>query len=175
MARRRFDCKPLRGYAPEYGLMLAMMQDGTREWREELGRVGPDSIVWQPYANGYSIGGLMLHIADVEIYWLEEFCLGKMMTEEDAKLFMSKEIMQYKGQWPAPPRRPLSYYYKILDDVRARTMKAVKKMPAPDTVKARGTKFEFTMGWVLNHVVTHESYHGGQIVMMKELYRKLAK
>lgn len=171
---KRYDCKPLRGYPIEYGLMLAMMQDGTREWREELGRIGPDAIVWQPYPCAYSIGGLMLHIADVEIYWLEEFCLGKKMSPEDNKLFMSEETQQYKGLWPTPPRKPLSYYYKILDDVRARTMKAVKAMPPPNKAKPR-RDYAATMGWVLNHVVTHESYHGGQIVMMKELHRKLKK
>src|SRR6478672_1913260 len=123
MERRRYDCKPMRGYPIEYGLMLSMMQDGTREWREELGKISPDAIVWQPNPGSYSIGGILLHIAEVEVYWLEEFCLDRKMSAKDEKLFMSKEIDQYKGAWPTPPRKSLSYYYKILDDVRARTLK----------------------------------------------------
>ncbi len=164
----------MRGYPIEYGLMLSMMQDGTREWREELGRIGPDAIVWQPNPGSYSIGGIMLHIAEVEIYWLEEFCLDRPMSAKDQKLFMSKDIQQYEGMWPTPPRKPLSYYYKILDDVRARTLKAVKEMPAPNKWKSRKIE-DVTMGWVLNHVVTHEAYHGGQIAMLAEMYKRFHK
>jgi len=171
MLKKKFDLKPLRGYPMEYGLMLAMLEDGTREWREELKAIGPDGIVWQPVPGSYSIGGILLHIAEVEVFWIEEFCLGRKMSEADETLFMSKEIDQYKGKWPTPPRKPLSYYYSILDDVRGRTLKAVRKIPSPKTLKERRDT-QFSMAWVLAHVVEHESYHGGQIVMLKELYRR---
>ena len=32
---------------PQIGILLAMMDDGTREWQEELGDVSEDQIVWQ--------------------------------------------------------------------------------------------------------------------------------
>ena len=171
MIVKHFDVDPLPGYHPEYGLMLAIMQDGTREWRDELGEIEPEGIVWQAYPGGYSIGGVMLHIAEVEVYWIEEFCLGRKLSQEDEKLFMSKEIEQYEGKWPTSPKEPLAYYFRILDDVRARTLEAYKQMGDPKEIKPRRDE-EYTLAWVLAHVVEHESYHGGQIVMLKELCKR---
>lgn len=169
---RRFDVQPVLGYPHDYGLMLAQLQDGTREWREELEEVGVDTIVRQAYPGGYSIGGIMLHIAEVEIYWLEEFCLDQKMSEADEKLFMSNDIQQYEGKWPDAPREPLSYYYKVLDDVRARTFENVKHLPPHDVFKSRPNE-EVSMGWVFSHVIGHESYHGGQIVLLKEMFKRM--
>lgn len=169
---RSFDVSPVAGYEPTYGLMLAMLQDGTREWREELEQIDVDTILWQPNPGAYSIGGLMLHMAECEVYWIEQFCLDKEPSPADEELFLSKEIDQYAGKWPQPPREPLSYYYGILDDVRVRTFRAVKDMPPPDVMKSRGND-QFSMAWVLSHIIGHDSYHGGQIVMLNELYSRL--
>ena len=171
MPKLKFDVKAARNFPHHYGQMLAMIEDGTREWRDELGKVSTDCVVWQPHPGGYSIGGVILHMAEVEIFWFEQVVLGKKMSAEDEKLFMSKEIRQYEGMWPSPRRRPISYYYQVLDDVRSRTKKALKKFPGPDTIRNLG-EHQFTVGWIVSHVLQHESYHGGQLVMLKEIYEK---
>jgi uncharacterized damage-inducible protein DinB len=169
----RFDVEPLPDYIPEYGLMLAMMQDGTREWRDELGEIEPEGIVWQVAPGSYSIGGVLLHIAECEVHWFESFLQGKEMDPAEEKLLMCKEIQQYEGKWPTPPKEPLSYYYEILDGVRTRTLETFKSMGDPSAMRANNHgREEVSVGWVLSHVVTHESYHGGQAVLLKELYRR---
>lgn len=171
MSGYHFDVAPLPGYHDPYGILLAAMQDGTREWRGEMGDLDPKLIVWQPVPKGHSIGGVLLHIAECEAWWVEEVCLGRAIDPEEAKLHMTEEIDQYNGSWPTPPEEPMSYYYDILDRVRARTLESVKSFPAEGTVQAHGDTY--TPAWVLSHVLQHESYHGGQAVLLQELGLRL--
>ncbi len=165
---RSFDVEPLKGYDPTYGLLLATLQDGTREWLEELGEPSEDALVWQPISGGHSIGGLVLHIAEVEAWWFEEAALGRKLSEEDLALFMSRESDVDAGKWPTPPRKPWSWYAELLASVRARTLRTLLDFPEPSSTIQRQNLLTFR--WIVAHVVEHDSYHGGQAVLLKALY-----
>ena len=169
---KRYD---VRGKNPAE-LFISMLQDGTREWREELGKVPRAAMTWRPYKDGYSIGALILHIVDVEAYWIEVFAAGKKLSEDEEKELMSNETDQYRGKWPIPHDWPLSKYFALQDRVRERSIKTIRKLK-PDLVLKRssgGQKYEVTLNWILHHVVTHEAYHGGQAVLLKALRAKTA-
>lgn len=172
MSGRYYHIDPLPGYAEPYGTLLATMQDGTREWREELGSPDPKLIVWQPVSKGHSIGGIMLHIAECEAYWIEEIALGNTIDPEEARLHMTAEIDQYNGSSPTPPEEPIEYYYAILDRVRERTLERFKSMAPASTIKPQ-REDTMTLGWILGHILQHESYHGGQAVLLSELGKRL--
>jgi uncharacterized damage-inducible protein DinB len=176
MNKRLYDVEPAAGYPIEYGLLISTLQDGTREWREELGDVTEDAIVWQPYAKGHSIGGVILHMIDVEAFWIETAALDRERSSEELQELFSKETDQYAFNWVVPPRKPLAYYLELQDKVRARTLESIKHFPDPATVISRdGWSSSMTLRWILNHVVAHEAYHGGQTVMLKALYDKKTK
>lgn len=153
---------------PQIGILLAMMDDGTREWQEELGDVSEDQIVWQCAPNLHSIGALLLHIAEVEGWWIQTVCAGKPF--ELAELAAAGiEIDQYGSRWPAPPPRHQSWYYEILARVRAATREAVSGLD-PSSMRTFGSsKNEYSVLWILTHVLNHEAYHGGQAVLLKAL------
>ncbi len=167
-----FDVSPLPGYPLEYGLLLASLEDSSREWRGELGEVPQPLMSWQPYRHAPSIGANLLHIAFVEAWWVESFCLGgEVPTELDSKISLEGTSVD-NLMWGTPPDEPLSYYFDLLDTVRQRTLEFVKEFPEPESVKANnwGT---MTLRWVLAHVVQHDSYHGGQAVLLKYLGYKM--
>ncbi len=172
MPRPPLDIPPHEGRETQMGLLLAMLEETTREWRNELGRVGQDAVVWQPAENSHSIGALILHIADVEGYWLHEVAAESPMPESDQNLFLSEETQQYKGFWPKPPRKPLSWYYEQHDRIRARTLELLACMDDPAKPCRYRTR-EFTLRWLIYHVLTHEAYHGGQAVLLASLHRKV--
>ena len=68
----QFDIVPLPGYEPEIGLLLAAMERNTANYRGNLGRCGKDLIRWRAFPGGHSIGSVLLHLADVEAYWIEQ-------------------------------------------------------------------------------------------------------
>ncbi|HVT13162.1 MAG TPA: DinB family protein [Fimbriimonadaceae bacterium] len=160
--------------SPEIGLFASCLQDATNEWREELGEVDPDTIVWQPFPNGHSIGALILHNADVEAWWIEEVVAGKKRPDGEERLLMSEETKQYGVEWPAPPRQPLSWYFGIADRIRASTLETLREIDDPDRIIQREDwSSPLNVRWIVNHVVGHEAYHGGQIVLVSLLKQKM--
>ncbi len=164
------DAQPLPGYQEPYGLLCAILQDGTNEWRLELDpNLTEDAVVWQPYPGMHSIGGILLHIASVEVFWLERFALDREWDLEEVKLLMSQETEVDEWRWPAPPRRPISWYFEMHDRIRARTLESIKSWPSPESAKDLHGDPR-TMRWVLGHVIQHEAYHGGQAVLLQRLW-----
>lgn len=164
------DAKPLPGYQEPYGLLCAILQDGTNEWRWELDpELSDDVIVWQPYPGMHSVGGAILHIISTEVFWFERFVLGLPANEEERVLLMSDEIDVDEWQWPTPPRKPLAWYFELHDRIRARTLESIKRWPDPEfAIDLHGDMR--TMRWVLGHVIQHEAYHGGQAVLLSSLW-----
>ena len=164
------DLTPLPDHDIQIGLLLAMLQDVTREWLSELGEVSITDITWQPRPNGHSIGAIFLHIIDVEAYWLEEIAAGIERSDEEMETLMSDEIDQYAVQWPKPPAEPLSWYLEQQAAVRQRTLDFVGKVNNPLHTGVRGDN-QFTLRWLLQHVIAHEAYHGGQAVLLSLMRR----
>ncbi len=171
MNRELFDAAPQAACQPDIGLLAAVLQDGTREWRWELEGVTEDAIVWQPFPGGHSIGALMFHIIEAEAYWVEMVCMG---LPEDRALFeelMSEHIKQDEIQWPTPPRKPISYYFELHDEVRSNMLKHIETLQEPAAIRAR-EDHDVTVRWVLGHIIQHEAYHGGQIILLNEMFKR---
>jgi uncharacterized damage-inducible protein DinB len=166
----------IEGLSGEMELLARILQDGTREWRQELGVVGRDALQWQENGDGRSIGVLLLHLADSEDWWIQEVAAGRPPSLENRKRFLSQETDQYGGRWPKAPRFSLQEYYAILDEVRAQTLSTLRELGSPDHVARRpgGTR-EYTLRWIITHLVQHEPYHAGQMVMLKQQYLARAR
>ena len=166
----RFDVKPLAGVDAEIGLLQATWQDSTREWRKNLGEVTEEAIVWQPYPNGHSIGAVLLHMISCENYWIVKDILNEPVDQEHPAVKFDRTVDQYNAQWPAPPANPLSWYYEMQDANRAMVFQRISGIGDPALVRQRPDRYEFTLRWVMAHLIEHDSYHGGQMVLLKELW-----
>ena len=165
------DAEPLPGYPPPYDLLSSILLDGTNEWRMELGTDLPqEAMVWQPHPGLHSIGGVILHIAAVEVFWFEKFVLDRPYDAEEMRLLMAEETDVDGWRWPTPHLKPLSWYLELHDRIRARTLQSIKSWPAAD-VKKESRGVDHTMRWVLGHVIQHEAYHGGQAVLLGKLWQ----
>lgn len=162
------DVAPTMGIDPEMGLLFATLEDGTREWMQYLADVPDEVLVWQPTPGGHSIGGLMLHIADVEGLWIEERLLGRSRPEELLARLPTESAAVRAGNWNAPPAWPFAEYVDLLKTVRERTRALLAELPPPEhTIPHPRPGVRVTARWALAHVVHHESYHGGQAVLLK--------
>ena len=166
---QRIDVLPVPSADVQIGLLRAMPDEGTRDWREELGVVPDETVLWQPFPGGHSIGALILHIADVEAYWLHQIGAGQARSEEGLARLLSEETQQYDLSWPQPPALPLSWFLAQHDEIRARTHEIVSTWNDPAHVRPREDA-EFTRRWLLHHVLIHEAYHGGQAVLLSILH-----
>jgi uncharacterized damage-inducible protein DinB len=168
---RVYDLPPAAGHNLQIGLLMTMLDDCTRNWRyEELGWVKDEAIVWQPFPNGHSIGGLLLHIAWVEHFWLHEIACGYQAPAEERELFMTDQTDMDAVKWPTPPNKPLKWYFDQHDRIRARTRELMAGLTDPEQFfDWRDNKV--SLRWLIYHVITHEAYHGGQIVLLALQWR----
>lgn len=163
------DAKPLPGYQEPYGLLCAILQDGTNEWRMELDpNLDEEAVVWQPYPGMHSIGAIIFHIIGAEIFWFERYALKMQSDPEERRILMAEETEVDEWRWPTPPRHPISWYFDLHDRIRARTLESIKKWPEPETAGDLHGQPR-TLRWVLGHVIQHEAYHGGQAVLLNRL------
>jgi len=166
-----YDVAPLVNFHPETGLLLAALNDSTREWIGELETPSIDAIVWQPWPNSYSIGALLCHIIDVEAYWFETFAANHERDPEELRVLLSEETKQDDGIWPTPPAEPIEWYFEFHKRVRTRSYEAIRNI---DPTKVyEGRRASFTLRWIVAHVVEHDSYHGGQAVLIHEMWKKM--
>jgi len=169
MEKLHLDIVTLPSYPEPYATLLAMLQNARKEWLEELEEPSPEAIVWQPYPNGHSIGSILLHIASAEAYWIEMVCLGRELDPERGKRLMSGEIDAWNGIWPTPPLEPLSYYLALMDEVRTQTLESVKSFGSAEALVENDWGI-FTLKFVLTHLISHDSYHGGQAVLLSRMW-----
>lgn len=169
------EVPPLPGYPEPYGLLCAVLQDATSDWRSELWvpDLPAEVVTWRIRPGGPSIGALMLHLIIAELYWFEMVALEAEISEEDKRELMWNEIDADSCTWPDPPQQPLSWYYALHHRYRQRTLEAIKRWPGPETGKLGGGGHMCSMPWILGHVIQHETYHGGQIVMIHDQWKCL--
>lgn len=171
MARETTDVRPVTGVEPVLGLLLGMLEDGTKKWRREMGEVTDEAILWQPFPGGHSIGLLILHMADVEAFWLHEVAAGQTRTDAERARLLSVETRQYQVQWPLPPERPLAWFFEQHDAIREKTREILWPFTSAEQICIRLRDGEgFTLRWLLHHVINHEAYHGGQAVLLSLMH-----
>ena len=165
------DIAPIEGYDAELGLLLASLEDGTREWFAELGDLDEKGLVWRPFEGGPSVGALLLHIAHVEAVWIEAVIGDRALSDDFRRLTLAEETDVDAGKWGEAPSIPLAEYRAILDDVRKTTRQIlVQEKDSARIVASDPGRWDHTVRWIVSHVVQHEAYHGGQAVLVKRMY-----
>ena len=168
MAGKHYDIEPSsRG---ELDLLLAMLNATTKMWRTELRGATDSEMRWQPAKNAHSIAMILLHIADCEDAWIQWVGLRKPMDMEIRKRMMSQEVDQYAAMWPRAPKRSKAWFLKQPAEMRKRTLADLKGLSANHLGK-RGDN-SYTLRWIIHRLIEHEAYHGGQMVLLRELYNK---
>jgi uncharacterized damage-inducible protein DinB len=167
-----YDVAPLEGFHPEIGVLLAALQDSTREWKDNLGEVSLEALRWQPEPGAYSIAGLLMHLIDCEAGWFFSYCAGQERPPEEMEMLLSTATKQMEGEWPEPPHHLLEWYFETLERIRARGFEALKGLEPDKVYVEEAWDFSCTLRWVVAHVVQHDSYTGGQAVALHELWKR---
>jgi len=173
---------PPAGYrSNEAGLYVLMLDDQTRRLREAIADVTPDELAWQPVPGQNTIGMLLVHLALVEVYWIQCGPGGRTSDEADADYVRMLGITQDGDGMPLkadalPPAalvgKGLAYFDGLIDVARDHTKKVVREMTDADLERRFETpRARYTMRWVLYHILEHFSGHFGQILLLKHQVR----
>lgn len=168
-----FELTRREGFSSELSTLIATWEDGTREWLGELGEPTLEAICWQPYPDAPSIGGLMLHMHRADIGWISGLALGEPRENDHPAAIYADALDVDGGKWPTPPAMPWDWYFNLLKEGRERVFAGICDLSDPTRVIASKAN-SFTLEWIVGHLVQHDSYHGGQCVMLHEMWKRAA-
>lgn len=158
---------------------LRQLDMATGELNVELDELETEPTIaelcWQPFEGGHSVGALLTHIAEVEAYWLHHIACGEPYEDIESEV-LGGAIDQYAVTWATPPPHPLSHYKALLARVREKTHALIGTLEGPEHTGTRtrrdGTTEEFSLPWLMTHVILHEAYHSGQAILLLLQQRK---
>lgn len=169
----RFDLEVPADLDPALALLVGAWKDGAREWLDELGDLPAEAIVQRHGANGVSIGALLLHMIDCDEGWIRELVLGQPQDPASVAGAFCAELSVDDRKFPDPPAWTLAEYVALLKSTREQLVAQLVGLSAEEERTSQSGNV-FTLRWVLAHLVQHDSYHGGQIVLIWQEFGKPA-
>lgn len=164
---------PVEGYSVKLGLYLAQMEETRQRTLEYIAGLSKDTMSWIPGERCECIGTLILHIAAVERSWIgEDIERREMESWWEIAFPIRLGIPQVKGY-------SMDYYLGILETTRQETREALKKLSDSDLTRMitpleseSDEEKEYSIEWILFHLIEHEALHAGQISLLKRLAPK---
>lgn len=163
--------QPAEGFAPRIGLYVAQLEDVRRSTLRYVEGLDAAQLSWHPSPEVESIGTLLLHIAAVELSWIQEDIRRAPMPDEWIIGFPIRfGLPQIQG-------KSLPYFVEKLDEVRNTTRSVLATLNDDDLARAvtplddagNPDASEYTIEWILYHLIEHEAHHRGQIAQLKRL------
>ncbi len=163
------EIKPEKGYTPQIGVMVNMLEDlknRITELTRDLDQAETDYL-FDDKAN--SIGALIMHLVSTEAYYQVETLEGLTWTDEEAEFWGvagglgEKTRDKIKG-------KPIKYYLDLWDQVRKKSLEGLKAKD--DVWFAANIDEGVNNHWVWFHVLEHSANHMGQIALVKNRITK---
>lgn len=162
-----------RGKQLEAILELMDPPAGFRPWHGgptlagALRGVDVEQAAWKPASDRHSIWELALHIA----YW--NYAVRRYLDPS-----VPKGFGRSPANWPAV-NEPADEQWKqdrtFIKKEHAMLVEAIRSFPAARLGEVCAAKEAWTYRQLLDGVVAHDTYHIGQIQLMKRLYKSTAK
>ncbi len=173
MEVKRIDLPDCGDVDPEVGLFQRMRQELRRRFKSTIAELSPSQLAWVPEKGGNSIGSLLLHIVEAELFWVQYVCTGRELTAEQKTEYRT-EIF---GDPDAPPleEHPVEWFVEKLDESRRNVAEFCSVLTDPMLDECRhfvddeGREYEFTVRWILFHLIEHEAGHRSQILMLRRM------
>ncbi|WP_377889613.1 DinB family protein [Alkalihalobacillus sp. R86527] len=123
------------------------------------------------YSKFPTVAGYLLHIAQIELWWVKNALMGEQVTEDEKERFFFKEEQVIS----APEEKDLSWFLARLAEVREMCRKFYNNLsdvdyrkPGPE-VEINGEVHAYSPEWVISHLIDHEAYHRGQAAMVLKM------
>lgn len=161
----QYEMKPAKGYSPQIGLMVAMLEelkDRITEDIRDLDQAATDYL-FDDKAN--SIGAIVMHIAATEAYYQVETLEERRWTAKEAEFWGIAGGLGQKSR-AALQGKPITYYLDLWDQVRNKTLQGLKLRD--DAWFAKEIEENVNNHWAWFHILEHQASHMGQIALVKK-------
>lgn len=126
--------------------------------------VAPEVAAWKPYPDRHSIWDLALHVA----YW--NYAVRRRLTGEPTGTFRRSP-----SNWPDLPKNRTKRTWKedrrLVKECHDSLVEAVRGFDSARLDEVAGGEGGTTFADLITGIVLHDTYHAGQIQMLKRLDR----
>jgi len=170
-----YRLEPLPAKSPEIGLLLSVLEDSTREWTGDFDDATDDLVNFRAVDGEHCFGGVMLHIMAAERYWVDSVILNIAIDKADPAMVYDNLLDQNENDWPDAPTESLEWYFDLFKKHRARTIELLSEIEDAHKIVQKHDRSDYSISWIIGHLIQHDSYHGGQIVMLNQFHKKVKK
>ncbi|MCK8480059.1 DUF664 domain-containing protein [Psychroserpens algicola] len=151
-----------KGYSDDVGQMISMLDNlKARVTRQvvNLDQEGTDFLLDE---NANTPGAIIYHLAATEAYYQVYTFEGRRFNKQEQRQWNTALNLGAKAREEFKDK-PISYYLKIYDDVRAKT-KALLKTKDDAWFKEKIGNMSHHWAWF--HVMEHQANHMGQLALI---------
>ena len=152
---------PVKGYSPQIGTTVSMMADLKKRVTRSVVNLSQEETDFLLDDKANRIGAMILHLAAVEKYYQLYTFENRGFNAEEAKEWNVALDLGDNSRTELVDK-PIEYYLKIWDDVRAESLRLLKtKDDKWFAKKVKGSSMNNHWAWY--HVMEHQANHMGQI------------
>jgi uncharacterized damage-inducible protein DinB len=169
---RRRVLEPTAGLAPGIGFYVSGMEESRRQLREAVEGLADEECNRPACVGALPIGALVMHVGEAEWWWIHCIFGGREPTEEErARPYWD---VVFEPGVHTGDKYTARFCLEQIDLVREQTRRALADYTDEDLDTLRThtndeRTLEFTLRWVLHHLIDHEAQHTGQVMMLKRL------
>ena len=163
---------PHPGLSKGIGYYLSGMEEVRSQIREAV-KVIPDELIGKPaFLGAHSIGGLVLHIGEAEWFWMQMVVAGHDLTDEVSNSAYWDILDDVERV--ARNSHSTEFCLREVDNIRNQTREVLFSLNDSDLdtiipYERDGSVREYSLRWILHHLIDHEAQHKGQILMLKRM------
>ena len=166
--------EPVAGLSREVGLMVAGLEIVRAQTNDLLSDLTAHELAVRFAPNANQIGGLALHLAECEFWWIEAGFAKKEISDEDRRFAHLYDTTETDF---ALKRYQAEDCIDVLAKVHSRTVQTLTECTDDDLDAVfvndlHPSGFRGSLRWILNRLIDHEANHKGQIAMMKRMIRE---
>lgn len=185
ITRPKIESTP--GFAcSDAGTYFTQMEDQTKRLLDAIADITPEELEWQPAPRMNTIGMLLAHLAGTEVGWAMRGFQGYQASNLDEFIKRIEDLgfpddgngFQHGDGPPEYQKgRDLAFFVERMNRARAYWREAASKITCEQmNTEIRelvwdGTYRIYTPRWVMHHIHLHGPHHGGQIMLLRHMYR----
>jgi len=174
MSTDRSVIEPPSGLSREIGMMIACLEEVRAQTIGVIADMTKDELCRRLMPTFHQPGGLVLHLAECEFWWIPVVYGHHQITDEDRKLAHLDDSTESDF---ALKDIGAEECIETLNTVHQRALEHLRPLADSDldrvvSFAAHPTRNQGSLRWILHHLIDHESHHRGQISMIKRVMRE---
>ena len=166
--------QPVPNFSPEIRLFLAGLDKIRFAWCDAVKDLSNSELAHKILPDVQPIGTIIIHIAEVEYFWIQQIVGGKDFTAEIQNLLQHN--LWFKDF--AAHDLNVEYCLQVIEKIHHLTRETLTRLTDDDLEKTFVRVWEngethYSLRWILVHLLEYDAEHKGQILMIKRLVQSL--